>query len=143
MTAGDRLALAVVGAHLAGMPLNGELVARGAVLRERTASAPSYRLYHLAGVGPARPGLVRVATGGSAIDLEVWDLPTREVGTFLRGVPAPLAIGTVLLASGEAVSGFVCEPIGLEGARDITGYGGWRAYLAGIDPVGQRPAGTP
>lgn len=137
--AGGRLPLAVVGAHLEGMPLNGELVARGGVLRARTATAPSYRLFHLAGVGPARPGLVRVATGGRPIEVEVWDLPLGEVGGFLRGIPAPLAIGRVLLASAESVNGFVCEPVGLAGARDITGYGGWRAYLAD----GQRSAGTP
>lgn len=130
--AADRLGMVVVGAHLQGMPLHGELVARGARLRARTATAASYRLYLLAGGPTVRPGLVRVTTGGCPIEVEIYDLPAAEVGEFLRRVPAPLAIGQVELASGEWVHGFVCEPIALEGAVDISGFGGWRAYRASV-----------
>jgi hypothetical protein len=129
-TAGDRLGLAVVGAHLEGMPLHSELVARRARLRERTATAACYRLYRLPGDTMARPGLVRVPSGGCAIEVEVYELPVTEVGAFLRGVPPPLAIGSVELSSGDRVHGFLCEPIALEGAVDISAFGGWRAYQA-------------
>lgn len=137
MREGGRLGLAVVGAHLVGMPLHSELAAHGAVLRDRTTTAPSYRLHLLAGGPPPRPGLVRVASGGVSIEVEVHDLPITEVGRFLLGVPPPLAIGTIELATGEWVHGFVCEPIALHGAVDITAHGGWRAYLA--DASGASP----
>ena len=115
------------------MPLHGDLVERGARLLCRTATAASYRLYVLHGGPPARPALVRVGVGGSPIEVEVYRLPTGEVGEFLSSVPPPLAIGSVRLASGEWVHGFVCEPVGLEGAEDITCFGGWRAYVGSVD----------
>ncbi len=123
------LDLAVCGGHMQGLPLNHELTARGARLVERTHTAPGYRLYALVGFDPPRPGLVRDAAGG-AIEVEVWRLPLAEVGAFLAGVPAPLAIGTVELAGGGTVKGFLCEAAALAGARDITTHGGWRAWLA-------------
>jgi len=120
----------VVGAHLEGLPLHHQLVERGALLLELTSTAPEYRLYALPGGPPARPGLVRVSSGGVAIEVEVYRLPRDEVGALLVSVPSPLAIGTVRLCSGRDVHGFVVEPVGLEGARDISASGGWRAYLA-------------
>lgn len=129
--AGPWFDLVVVGAHLEGMPLHRDLVARGARLRSRTATAAAYRLYALPGGPPVRPALVRVVAGGAPIEVEVYRLPIVEVGDFLATVPAPLAIGSIELASGAWVHGFVCEPIALEGAEDISGYGGWRAYVGG------------
>lgn len=123
------LDLAVCGGHMQGLPLNHELTARGARLLERTRTAPGYRLYALAGFDPPRPGLVRDATG-DAIEVEVWRLPITEVGAFLAGVPAPLAIGSVALDGGRSVQGFLCEAAALAGATDITASGGWRAWLA-------------
>lgn len=123
------LAIAVCGGHMAGLPLNHELTARGASLLARTRTAPSYRLYALAGFSPPRPGLVRDPSGGS-IAVEVWSLPLAEVGIFLAGVPAPLAIGSLELADGTWVKGFVCEGHAIAGALDITALGGWRAWLA-------------
>lgn len=120
--------LAVVGAHLAGMPLHGDLVDRGAVLVSRTTTSPDYRLHALAGTVPPKPGLERVASGGSCIEVEVYRLPLAEVGTFLATVHAPLGIGELTLVDGSAVHGFICEPVGLAGARDVTEYGGWRSY---------------
>lgn len=122
----------MVGAHLEGLPLHHQLVERGARLVELTATAPCYRLYALPGGPPARPGLVRVRSGGCAIEVEVYRVPRHEVGELLLAVPPPLAIGTVLLASGRSVHGFVCEPIAVDGADDISASGGWRAYLAGV-----------
>ena len=126
----DRLRLVVCGAHLEGLPLNGQLVSRGARLVERTTSSPHYRLYALAGGPPERPGMVRVADGGCRIEVEVWELPGAEVGSFLAGIPAPLGLGKVELADGRRETGFICEPCGLDGATDISAFGGWRAYLA-------------
>ena len=125
----DVLAIAVCGGHMQGLPLNAELTSLGGELLARTRTAPAYRLYALAGFSPARPGLVRDAAGAS-IEVEVWTLPLASVGTFLAGVPAPLAIGSVELADGGWVKGFLCEGHAIAGAHDITALGGWRAWLA-------------
>jgi len=128
------LEIAVVGAHLAGMPLHGQLVERGCRLVERTSSAPSYKLFALPGTTPPKPGLARVASGGAAIELEVYEMPQDAVGSFLALIPAPLGLGSVQLANGRWVKGFICEPWALEGAEDITRHGGWRAYRAQSAP---------
>jgi allophanate hydrolase len=122
------LALAVCGAHLQGLPLHHQLQERHAFLLEATRTAERYRLYALAGGPPARPGLIR-AGDGAAIEVEVWALPTAQLGSFLAGIPAPLGLGKVELQDGRWVNGFICEGYGIEGAVDITALGGWRAYL--------------
>ena len=106
-----RARVVVVGAHLAGQPLNHQLTARRAVLGRLTTTAPSYRLYALAGTVPPKPGLVRVADGGAAIEVELWAITPAALGSFLLDVPPPLAIGTVELADGSWWKGFVCEPL--------------------------------
>ena len=134
--------VAVCGAHLSGLPLNGQLTQRGATLVRAVRSAPIYRLVALPGGPPHRPGMVRSEatdsrppqqpTGG-AIELEIWELPAGEFGSFVAGIPAPLGIGTLLLEDGSSVQGFVCEAYAATpaaGAVDITALGGWRAYLA-------------
>lgn len=120
----------VCGAHLDGLPLNWQLKERGATFVEKTLSAPCYKLYALAGGPPFRPGMVRVAEGGIAIEVEVWRVPMQHFGTFTAEIPQPLGIGKVQLADGRWESGFICEGYGLEGARDITEFGGWKAYMA-------------
>lgn len=122
--------LAVVGAHLEGQPLNWQLLERGARKLSTTVSSEHYALYTLPNTTPPKPGLARVTEGGRAIALEVWELPLRRFGEFVAEVPAPLAIGSVELESGEWVKGFVCEPAALQGASDISHMGGWLAYLA-------------
>lgn len=122
------LRIAVVGAHLTGMPLNHQLTDRGAVFVERCRTAPS-RLFALAGTVPPKPGLLRDPQG-QPIEVELWDLPEAAVGSFVADIPAPLGIGTIELSDGRAVKGFICEPRGIAGARDITEFGGWRAFLA-------------
>ena len=124
------LPLAVVGAHLSGLPLNWQLTERGATLRCAARTAPLYRLYELPGTLPRKPGLLRCGAGGHAIVLEVWDMPIDQVGSFLGLIPQPLGLGTLTLADGSPVHGFLCEPAALEGARDISHTGGWRAHLA-------------
>ncbi|CAM5430635.1 allophanate hydrolase [Thauera mechernichensis] len=126
----DRLAIVVCGAHLQGLPLNHQLTTRGARLLERTVSSPHYRLYALAGGPPLRPGMVRVAEDGCAIEVEVWELPAAEFGSFLAGIPSPLGLGKVELADGRWEIGFICEPSGIAGATEISHFGGWRGYLA-------------
>ncbi len=124
--------VAVCGAHLSGLPLNGQLTQRGASLVRAARSAPIYKFYALPGGPPWRPGMVRVGAnvGGGSIDMEVWELPASEFGSFVAGIPAPLGIGTVVLDDGSTVQGFVCEAIAAEGARDITALGSWRAFVA-------------
>lgn len=119
----------VVGAHLRGQPLNHQLVAAGGSFVASVSTAPDYRLFALA-TTPAKPGLVRVADGGAPIEGEVWRLPAAGFGRFVAALPEPMGIGTARLADGSTVSGFLCETVALEGAADITGFGGWRAYLA-------------
>ena len=129
--AGDAVHVAVVGAHLSGEPLNYQLTARGGVLVARTRTAPSYRLYALAGTTPAKPGLFQdLDASGPGIEVEVWALSREAFGSFVADIPPPHAIGTVVLADGDRVKGFLCEATALPGATEITSLGGWRAYLA-------------
>jgi allophanate hydrolase len=122
--------VAVVGAHLTGEPLNFQLTDRHARLVKTCRTAHDYRLFALAGTVPSKPGLVREPDySGPGIEVEVWAMAEELFGGFVRDVPPPLAIGNVRLDSGETVKGFVCEPRGLDGATEITSFGGWRNYL--------------
>jgi allophanate hydrolase len=123
--------IAVVGAHLSGMPLEGELTRRGARLLRATRTCADYRLYALPNTAPPKPGLVRVAPGeGAPIAVEVWEMPLSQFGSLVADVPSPLAIGTLTLEDRSSVQGFLCEAQAIVNASDITAYGGWRAYLA-------------
>lgn len=123
--------LAVVGAHLSGQPLNHQLTSRGATLLRTTRTAADYRFYALANTTPPKPGLVRnPGFTGPGIEIEVWRLSPAAFGAFTAEVPAPLAIGNLVLADGTTVKGFVCEPAALTGSAEITSFGGWRAFLA-------------
>lgn len=124
--------LAVAGAHLSGQPLNHQLADRDAVLVATTATSPDYRLFALA-TEPPKPGVVRVAEGGAALEVEVWRLSEAAFGSFVAALPQPMGIGKVSLADGTLVSGFIVEPIATEGAEDITRFGGWRGFLAARD----------
>lgn len=121
--------VAVCGAHMQGLPLNPQLAALGGEFVAATKTAPNYKLFKLNGFTPARPGLLRVAQNGSAIDLEVWQLPIENYGKFVASVPAPLGFGTLVLADGSLVNGFMCEHYATQDAEDITALGSWRAYL--------------
>lgn len=122
--------VAVCGAHLAGLPLNHQLTERRGYCVAVTQTAKAYRMYALAGGPPERPGLIRDELSGQSIAVEVWSLPVTEFGSFVAGIPAPLGIGKLELGDGSWVCGFICEAAGLSGASEITGHGGWRAYLA-------------
>ncbi len=122
--------VAVVGAHLTGQPLNGQLVERKARLKRTARTAPGYSFYALANTTPLKPGLVYDGTGAGHIEVEIWEMDEAAFGSFVALIPPPLGIGTVKLADGSAVKGFVCEAHGIAGAENITHYGGWRAWLA-------------
>jgi allophanate hydrolase len=132
---GEGIALAVVGAHLSGMPLNHELRAFAAHFVEATATAPDYRLYALLGTEPPKPGLLRVPDGsGNSIAVEVWAMAAEAFGRFAAAVPPPLSIGTVRIADGRTVKGFLVEAQAVVGARDISRFGGWRDFVAQAAP---------
>jgi len=124
----DHVRVAVVGAHLTGMPLNFQLTTRNAVRVEQTRTANDYKLYALANTQPPKPGLVK-AEGGSSIIVELWDIPLARFGEFVAEIPAPLGIGTLQLADGRSVKGFICEPWAIASATDVTAFGGWRSYV--------------
>jgi allophanate hydrolase len=131
LPAAHDIAVAVVGAHLSGMPLNGELRSFGARLIAETTTAPNYRLFALAGTSPPKPGLLRVAPGsGAAIAIEIWTIPSHRFGDFIETVAPPLSIGTLTTADGRQVKGFLVEAEATHGARDISAFGGWRAFMA-------------
>ena len=125
--------LAVCGAHLSGQPLNPVLRRLGAEFRSVTRTAPCYRMVLIDAddaVPVPRPGLIRRAEGGAAIEVELYRIPAAGLGELVAGIRTPLAIGSVLLAGGESVAGFVCEGYVDSTAGDITAFGGWRSYLA-------------
>jgi len=104
--AADAIRIAVCGAHMSGLPLNHTLTERGAAFVRADKSAPDYTFHALPGGGIARPGMVRVAPGkGAAIALELWDMPARAFGSFMKTIPAPLGIGTLALADGRRRTG--------------------------------------
>jgi allophanate hydrolase len=132
LPAAGEVAVAVVGAHLSGLPLNGELRDLGGRLLEGAKTAPDYRLYALDGTTPPKPGMLRVEKGkGAGIEIEVWALSVASFGRFVDAVPPPLSIGTIRLADGRSVKGFLLEAAATAGARDISSFGGWRKFLAG------------
>ena len=124
----ERVKIAVVGAHLSGEPLNYQLIEGGGILVRACRTSPIYKLYALTGTALGKPGLVRQIEGGSAIEVEVWELSISAFGGFVAKIPPPLGIGTLVLEDGSTVQGFLCEPYAVADASDISHLGGWRAY---------------
>ncbi len=126
----DAILLAVLGAHLSGQPLNGQLTSRGAKLVRTVNTASDYKLYALTNTSPQKPGLIR-APGfeGPGIEAEIWSLSPEAFGSFVAAIPPPLGIGTCRMSDGTSVKGFICEPFAVVGMQDITHLGGWRNYL--------------
>lgn len=121
--------IAVVGAHLKGMPLHYQIQNSACKWLETTVTAKEYRLFALANTNPPKPGLVRVEEDGAEIEVEIYQMPLDQVGAFLKQIPEPLGLGSIKLQNGRFVKGFICEPIGVLGAKDISEFGGWRGYL--------------
>ena len=132
----DGILVAVVGAHLSGEPLNHQLVDAGSTYVKTARTAPHYRFYELPNTQPSKPGLVRIDNqNGAAIELEVWRMPAMEFGLFVSRIPPPLCIGTIDLEDGERVHGFLCEGHAVQGARDISSFGGWRGFRNSLRPA--------
>ncbi len=134
--ASDWIDIVVVGAHLSGMPLNHELTSRDARMVARTRTAATYKLFALPGTVPPKPGMMRVGEGGGAVGVEVWSLAPAHFASFVAAIPAPLGIGRIQLEDGSLVQGFLAESLALDGARDVTGFGGWRGYIASLANAG-------
>lgn len=127
----EAVPIAVVGAHLSGMPLNGELTDAGGVLVKRCRTAPDYRLFVLPDTSPLKPGVVRApGFAGPGLEVEVWALAPAAFGRFVARIPAPLGVGKLRLEDGTEVPGFLCEAHAVERAQEITALGGWRAFIA-------------
>ncbi|MCH6258034.1 allophanate hydrolase [Puniceicoccaceae bacterium K14] len=128
----ETLPIAVCGAHLSGLPLNHQLTSLGATLSVKTKSKGCYRLFALPGTTPPKPGMIRDDAEGAAIEIEIWDLPKTQWAHFIDCIPSPLGIGNIELEDGSFVKGFSCETWATEGAKEVTHFGGWRAYLNSI-----------
>jgi hypothetical protein len=128
----DGFDLAVNGTLMRGLALNPNLLAVGAVFRREAMTEPAYRLWS---IHDRHPAMVRVREGGGAIAVEVWKVPAAGLGKLLAQEPPGLCIGKIRLSDGEEVLGVLGELILCEGQRDITPWGGWRAYMAAKDPV--------
>ncbi|WP_431303171.1 allophanate hydrolase [Sediminicoccus sp. BL-A-41-H5] len=124
--AADEIGLFCIGAHMSGLPLNGQVLGFGGRFLRAARTAPTYRLFDLGN----RPGMVRAATGGASILGEIWALPAASIGPFLAAIPPPLGFGRVTLEDGSTVLGFQAESEGVANAPEITARGGWRAHLA-------------
>ena len=125
------VSIVVVGAHLSGMPLNHELTGSGGWVVTAGRTAADYRLFVLPNTTPPKPGLIRApGFAGPGLAVEVWKVTPEAFGRFVQNIPAPLGIGKVTLEDGSQVSGFLCEPYAIEGAREVTEFGGWRQYIA-------------
>jgi allophanate hydrolase len=125
--------IAVVGAHLSGLPLNRELIALGGIFVREVETVADYRLFALSGTVPAKPGLLRVAAGqGASIKAEIWGLDAKAFGSFVAAIPSPLGIGTLSFTDGASAKGFLVEAEGVKDAQDVTQFGGWRAYVGSL-----------
>lgn len=122
--------LAVNGTLMRGLALNGNLLAAGATFVRECRTAPVYRLWS---IGDRHPAMLRVASGGAAIAVEVWDVPPPGLAEILLKEPPGLCIGKVVLEDGSETLGVLGEPLLCEGQREITPHGGWRAYVAACD----------
>ncbi len=132
-TKDDRIEIAVVGAHLSGLPLNRELVELGASFSREVETTPDYRLFALPGTTPPKPGLLRVSDGsGVALKAEVWTLDPAGFGAFVAKIPPPLGVGSIRFKDGVPVKGFLVEAEAVKKAEDISRFGGWRAYLKSL-----------
>lgn len=129
----DSIPVVVCGAHLSGLPLNWQLTERGARLVEKTETATKYRMYALPGGPPHRPGLIRAEENGTAIEVEIWEVPKTEFGSFVANIPAPLGIGKVEVDDGRWLPGFICEAYGVANAEEITQLGSWRKFIESMN----------
>ncbi len=119
--------LAVNGTLMRGLELNPNLLEVGATFLSETSTAPCYRIWS---IRDRHPAMQRVAEGGTAVALELWSVPPAGLATILLREPPGLSVGKIALADGTEVLGVLGEAILCDGQREITSYGGWRAYTA-------------
>ncbi len=131
-TVSTRIEIAVIGAHLSGMPLNHEITSSGGVFVRTVQTAPAYKLFALPGTVPAKPGLLQVGEGGASIQTEIWSLDPAAFGRFVANIPAPLGIGTLTFDDGTTAKGFLVEALAVKAAKDVSSFGGWRAYMGSL-----------
>ena len=122
--------LAVNGTLMRGFELNGNLIAVNSRFVKEAQTAPCYRLWS---INDKHPAMQKVAIGGKAIDLEIWDVPTGGLARILKQEPPGLCIGKIELSDGEMELGVLGEALLCDGQKEITGFGGWRAYCASKD----------
>ena len=125
----EAVLLAVNGTLMRGLELNPNLIEVGATFVRESATEPAYRLWT---INDRHPAMVRVKAGGASIAVEVWAVPSAGLAPILIKEPPGLSIGKVKLASGEEMLGVLAEPILCEGQREISEYGGWRAYRRAV-----------
>jgi gamma-glutamylcyclotransferase (GGCT)/AIG2-like uncharacterized protein YtfP len=123
----ENVHLAVNGTLMQGLELNINLLSVGATFVRESKTESIYRLWS---IDDRYPAMMRVATGGAAIAVEVWAIPRVSLSTILLQEPAGLCIGKVRLADGEEVLGVLGEAFLCEGKHEITQWGGWRNYIA-------------
>ena len=121
----DKTYLAVNGTLMRGLELNPNMLAAGGVFVREDLTDAHYRLWS---IGDRHPGMIRVATGGTAVALEIWELPLDSFATLLLSEPAGLAIGKITLKGGNQVLGVLAEPWLVENQKEITQHGSWRVY---------------
>jgi gamma-glutamylcyclotransferase (GGCT)/AIG2-like uncharacterized protein YtfP len=119
--------LAVNGTLMRGLKLNANMIDAGATFVREAATTPAYRLWS---IDDRHPAMIRVASGGVSVAVEVWAVPPEGLAKILLQEPPGLCIGKVRLSDGEELLGVLGEPLLCEGQREITQHGGWRAYVA-------------
>lgn len=117
--------VAVCGLHMRGFPLEKQMKEHGATFIREAKTAPEYKMIQLAS-DPPKPGLIHLNEAGSGFEVEVWEMPLSQFGSFVSLIPAPLGIGKVKLEDGSEVPGFICEASAEQLGEDISHTGGWR-----------------
>lgn len=125
----ETLKLAVNGTLMKDLALNPNLLNVGATFEREAKTEAAYRIWS---IDDSYPAMIKAKEGGIAVALEVWEVPLAGLGTILSQEPPGLAIGKVTLHDGEEVLGVIGEPLTVEGKKEITQYGGWRAYQASL-----------
>lgn len=120
--------LAVCGLHMRGLCLESQLTDLGAEFAEERKTSPDYKLIKLPGY-PSKPGLIRVESGGQQIEVEIWNIPQKQLGSFLEKINEPLGLGKLKLDDGTRVLGFICEGYMQDKCEDISQFKSWRNVI--------------
>jgi hypothetical protein len=119
--------LAINGTLMRGLELNANLVDAGATFVREDETDACYRIWT---IDDRHPAMLRTPGEGARVAVELWEMPAEGLASILLSEPPGLSIGKVVLRDGSIVLGVLGEPFLCEGQREITAYGGWRAYIA-------------